>query len=210
MKRIRTISHGRIGAPGSGRRLPRATVVKLALAALALVGVGAGVTSAAWTDDANFAASASSASVSLYAYRIGETGCTTAPTTGGTTGCWIDAAPATPITIPAATFAGLLPTNTKTYTAYVYNAGSSNLALTTAVSSKTGIFSDGTSPATITVGTYHDITANADLTATAVLPSLHLASVVVTIAPGANWATMQSTYAGKSGTATLTFQGTAQ
>jgi hypothetical protein len=196
--------------PAGGNRVRRSTVVKLALGALALAGIGAGMTSAAWTDDANFLANANSASVSLYAYKLGDTGCTTAPTTGGTTGCWIDATSAAPVSIPASAFAGLLPTNTKVYTAYLYNAGTANLALTTAVASKTGIFADGTSPATITVGTYHDVTANADLTATAVLPSLHLASVAVTIAPGANWATMQSTYAGKPGTATLTFQGTAQ
>jgi len=194
-----------------GRRRGRGPALKLGLGALALVGIGSSLTAAAWTDDANFKADATSASVSLYAYKFGSTGCTSAPTTGATTGCWIDAESAAPVSIPSSAFVGLLPTNTKTYTAYIYNAGTSNLVLTTTTSDKDGIFV-GSSPATVTPGTTYDITSGANLAAGAPLPAGHLASVVLTVAPGALWgsdAAHQTEYAGKSGKVTVTFTGTA-
>jgi len=47
------------------RRARRATLTKLALAAVAVLGVGAALTSAAWTDDAWFSAAATAGEVEL-------------------------------------------------------------------------------------------------------------------------------------------------
>jgi hypothetical protein len=192
--------------PATGRRRKRRTVVKLGLAALALVGIGAGVTAAAWTDDAFFSAGASSASVKLQGALancdVVANGC-----------AWSEADSAAPVTLPAAFLQGLVPApdNTtavpKTQTVWLKNAGSS--ALTVAVTcTKSGTLFAGTTPLVPTLDSgLASTTCSGASNGTLALAAGAVKSVVVTVTIPAAW---PQSYAGQTGSSlTLDFSGTA-
>lgn len=101
-------------------------VVRAVLAGGVLLGVGAGLTSAAWTDGAYFQAAASAASVDLQA-------CVTSNPTSATptwTCSTADTAGTAAAILPAGTFSGMTPGHTYTTKIRVLNAGTATLAVT--------------------------------------------------------------------------------
>ena len=105
-------------SPGS-RRSKRRAIVAGALALLAVGGIGAALTSAAWTDNVFYSAAAQAATFNLQGSLDGEDW-----VEGDTTG--------TAIVVPASTFANLVPGQTRTVTLHVKNASSVAATLTTA------------------------------------------------------------------------------
>lgn len=157
-------------------------VVKIALAGLALLGVGAAATSAAWTDDALFSVGATSAGVELQARAT-------------TTGTWTDADATAVAVVPSDVFANLLPGQTRTATLYLKNSGSTTLAVTSAVVT-VGEPLTGTAPnATVSVAPVANLGAGLDT------------SVVLTVTTPATWDVSHQNKTG--GTITVTFTGTA-
>ena len=112
-----------VRCPGTRRH---GRVVRAVLAGGVLLGAGAGLTSAAWTDGAYFQAAASAASVDLQA-------CVTSDPTS-TTPTWTcspaDSAGSAAAILPAATFTGMTPGHTYTTKIRVLNAGTATLAVT--------------------------------------------------------------------------------
>ena len=99
-----TVTHDVTAQDGERKKRKRAAIVKFGLVGAALVGIGAAATSAAWTDDAWFSATATAATIEL------EGSLDTTPLN------W-DVADdeATALVIPAATFAELVPGETRDY-----------------------------------------------------------------------------------------------
>ncbi|WP_460795004.1 hypothetical protein [Microbacterium sp. GXF0217] len=112
-------------APAPQRR--RRPFVAFGLAALAIGGIGAAATSAAWTDNTFFAAPAVAATFDLQGSLDGAT--------------WTQSstADAIQLTVPASTFADLLPGQTRTIDLWVRNESSVKAALTS-----TAAFASGT------------------------------------------------------------------
>lgn len=116
------------------RRTKRTTITKLALAAVAVLGVGAALTSAAWTDDAWFTASATAGEVQLEGRPVA-----------------IDTEPefewefaddaATAVDIPADRLGGLVPEETRTIEIELLN--SSTVPLYVTLDPDTGIVAAG-------------------------------------------------------------------
>ncbi len=102
---------------GRQRRSRLATVLKLTLAAGALVGMGAAATSAAWTDNAYFTGKAKSASVDLRG-RL----------SGSSTYLAADSA-ATGVAVDLGTVADMVPGVSVVKTIELWNAGSAPLKL---------------------------------------------------------------------------------
>lgn len=106
--------------PKSNRKRRR-KITKFALAGIGLVGIGAALTSAAWSDEVWFRANASAETVDLQGSVDGTT--------------WLDEGyPGTtsetvPIPIPSTEFEGLVPGTTRYITVYLLNAGTSTLQL---------------------------------------------------------------------------------
>jgi len=98
-------------------RRKRHPLVAFGLAALAIGGVGAAITSAAWTDNAVFAAPAAAATFDLQASLDGQT--------------WTQSsnADAIELVVPASQFANLLPGQTRTIDLWVRNESSVSAAL---------------------------------------------------------------------------------
>ena len=166
----------------SGRRRK---VTKFALAGVAVLGVGAALTSAAWTDNVWFAGSASAGSFELQGSTDGVS--------------WVDAdTNGVAIASPSDSFLNLGPNVTKTVTVYLHNAGSVNVNLDSAVPASTGALFAGAKPAQVSVGGFvesngdHVLEPNADATFT----------VSVT---GGNW--NDSEYQGLGGNLTVVVQG---
>ncbi|CAH0167301.1 MULTISPECIES: hypothetical protein [unclassified Microbacterium] len=102
-------------------RRKRHPLVAFGLAALAVGGVGAAITSAAWTDNTLFAAPAAAATFDLQGSLDGKT--------------WTQSgnADAIELTIPTSQLANLLPGQTRTLDLWVRNESSVNAALTSQV-----------------------------------------------------------------------------
>ncbi len=123
----------------SGRRRK---VTKFALAGVAVLGVGAALTSAAWSDNVVFNGSADAGTVDLKGRIAGDPDFVQGP-----------------ITIPASAFAGLAPLQAKTVTLEVLNDGDGTLNLQSpAVSNEVGqlLTGDPVDDIAITFGAYSD------------------------------------------------------
>ena len=124
----------------------RRKIAKFALAGVAVLGVGAALTSAAWTDDVFFAADATSGTFDLQGSLDGTT--------------WFDVATVddtatTPIPIPASAFENLAPNDVRVVTLHLKNAGSVPMTLGTAVVTETGaLFDNAGANVAVTVGAY--------------------------------------------------------
>lgn len=96
------------------RKNKRRTVVAFALAALAVGGIGAAATSAAWTDNVFFSAQAEAASFNLQG------------SLSGANGSWVESDDQGNIVlqVPASEFANLIPGANKSVNLYVKNLGS--------------------------------------------------------------------------------------
>jgi hypothetical protein len=105
----------------SERRGIRRPIIAVGLAALAVGGIGAAITSAAWTDNAFFSAPAAAATFSLQGSLDGKT--------------WNESnnPDSIQLVIPAEEFANLLPGQTRTVDLWVRNQGSVSAALTSSV-----------------------------------------------------------------------------
>lgn len=168
-------------ATSDDRRKKRAAVARFVLAGVAVLGIGAAATSAAWTDDAWFSASATSATVELKASLDGAT--------------WSDAdAAGAAVTIPAATFANMVPGQTRTVTLHLQNTSSVPLALGAPVVTPTGAMFTGVGAATATVATPATPLAAGDTT-----------TVTLTVTTPAAW---DASFQGTSGAVTVQFTGT--
>ncbi|WP_084077779.1 hypothetical protein [Demequina sp. NBRC 110057] len=140
-------------------RRTRRDRAKLILAGVAVAGIGAAVTTAAWTDDVWFSAEASAADFDLQGRVAG-------------TNDWLDLgvdasveddADDTVIAIPATSWlsggapvdlTSLVPGDTATVTLELCNAGSTDITLAAAVPQMTGTMFEGSAPATVTASTY--------------------------------------------------------
>lgn len=125
----------------------RRKIAKFALAGVAVLGVGAALTSAAWTDDVFFAADATSGTFDLQGSLDGTN--------------WFDVANVDdttaidPIQIPAATFENLAPGDVRLVTLHLQNAGSVPIALGAPVVTENGaLFDDLGANVGVTVGAY--------------------------------------------------------
>lgn len=144
------------------RNTKRGTVIRLSLASLALVGIGAAATTAAWTDNVFFAAQATTETFNLQGSADNST--------------WVEGNPVgAAIQVPAAAFANLTPGDTKVTTVYVKNAGTIPAILAAPTAAGTGTIFSGAKPATVTVANSGSATlapgAVASLTVTVVAPA---------------------------------------
>jgi len=174
----------RTASTATERKRRRRTAVRISFAAVALLGIGAAATSAAWTDDAWFSATASGASIELQGSLDGTT--------------WTDAdTSATAVTIPAATFANLGQGASKTVTIQIKNSSTVPVTVAQTVTPSGNVFVSGTgytTPATITT----DFSAGT-------LAAGATKSIVVTVTTPPTW---PSSYQGQTGSVTLTYTGT--
>lgn len=169
--------------PRKGKRRP---VIAIVLATLAIGGIGAAATSAAWTDNVFFSASAQAATFNLQGSLNGTTN-------------WVESDDQSNIalTIPSTTFANMLPGQTRTVTVYVKNTGTTNAALTVTTAWASG--STFVDAPTVTA-------TPASSTLTAATGGTPQTAVTVTVTTPSNWA---STNQGKTGTIVVTVAGTA-
>lgn len=167
------------------RRKGRA-IVAFALAALAVGGIGAAATSAAWTDNVFFSAAASTQTFDLKGSTDNVT--------------FADGGASANIVIPASTLANLLPGDTKTITLYVKNVGTSNSSIVASSSWAGGAGGFSTAP---TVA-FSNISTNTSSQTTLAAGATQTFTVTVT-APG-NW---DAANQGKSDTLTIAVAGTA-
>ncbi|MDM8086430.1 hypothetical protein QUV83_16785 [Cellulomonas cellasea] len=169
------------------KRRRRGALVRFGLAGVAVLGVGAAVTSAAWTDDAWFAGSASAAEVELQGSIDGST--------------WYDAdtnGSGIAVAIPEQELAGLNQGADETVTLHLKNDGNTPLTLgsgtvTTDSGDPTSVFA-GAKPATaqISAAPASELAAGATTTAT------------LRITTPADW---PADYQGKTGELTVQFTG---
>ena len=124
----------------------RRKIAKFALAGVAVLGVGAALTSAAWTDDVFFAADATSGTFDLQGSLDGIT--------------WFDVATVddtatTPIQIPGTAFANMAPNDVRVVTLHLQNDGSVPITLGTPVVTEAGaLFDNAGANVAVTVGPY--------------------------------------------------------
>ena len=125
----------------------RRKIAKFALAGVAVLGVGAALTSAAWTDDVFFAADATSGTFDLQGSLDGTD--------------WFDVATVddtsatAPIQIPASAFENMAPNDVRVVTLHLKNAGSVPLTLSAPAITETGdLFADLGANVAVTVGPY--------------------------------------------------------
>lgn len=117
----------RAAAPRKGKSRP---IIAFALAALAIGGIGAAATSAAWTDNVFFSAQAEAASFNLKGSLDGKTFVES------------DSAEKIELVIPADKLANLLPGQTRTIDLWVTNEGTVNAALTGSVAFTASTFAE--------------------------------------------------------------------
>lgn len=167
------------------RKRTRRPILAAGLAVLAIGGIGAAVTSAAWTDNAFFSAQAQAATFNLQGSLDGTT--------------WVesDNKGSIQLVVPASQFANLLPGETRSVPLSVRNLGSVSAALTGTVEYAAG-------------GTFttNPTTAIGGLVAT-LTPATGSASsdaFTLTVTTPADWATSNQ---GKTGTVIVTIAGTA-
>lgn len=176
--------------PTSPRRKKRTPFIAFGLAALAIGGIGAAATSAAWTDNAWFSAPAAAATFDLQGSLNGVD--------------WVQGAKSTAngvttfeLKIPATAFADLLPNQTRNVTLWVRNESSVNAALTSTAAFETGsTFVSNPTPAIS--GLVASLTPKGAATA--------MDEFQLTLTTPAQW---ESTNIGKTGTVLVTLTATA-
>lgn len=180
--------HARRATP---RRQPW-KAVRLALAGCALVGVGAGITTAAWTDGGMFKASATTPTIQL------QGGNGQAPTT------WSNADDTTTaVTIPATAFANLAPGVAAQAHVGLKNTSTVPLVVSVPTPTWSGDFASGS----CALGTVTTVTINGGSTpVTLAATNGTTTDVLVSVTPPTSW-NGSSTCQNKSGTLTLTFTG---
>jgi len=166
------------------RRRRRGAVARFGLAGVAVLGLGAAATSAAWTDDAWFAGSASAAEVELQGSIDGAT--------------WIDAdtsGTGIAVEVPDTAFADLNEATQASVDLHLRNDGSVPLTLGSAsvTTDDTGIFG-GTTPATVSV---------TDPAVTTLGPG-DTTSVTLQVSTPDGW---DASYQGQTGSLTVQFTG---
>lgn len=136
----------------------------IALASVTVLGFGAALTTAAWTDDVWFTATADTAAIELYgAVSIAQPALVPAS--------WVDAdTEPTAVTIPTPAFADLAPSETRAVSIWLWNDSSADLAVSLPSLDLTGdpLF-DGneTAPSTpATIGVFSDPSATVPFTTT--------------------------------------------
>lgn len=160
----------------------RRPIIAFALATLAVGGVGAALTSAAWTDNVFFSASADAATYNL----LGSL------TNNGTD--WVESDSKNPVqlTVPATQFAKLLPGQSRTVSLYVKNDSNVSTTLVATPEWATGS-TFVTAPTTAVTGP-------------ATLAPGATATFTLTVTAPANWDVANK---GKTGTIIVTVNGTA-
>ena len=167
------------------KKKKRAAFVRFGFAGVALLGIGAAATSAAWTDDAWFTGTATTPTIELQGSNL-------------TPVVWSNADDsASAVQIPATAFANLEPGVARTYTVSLKNISTVALTVGTPTVTTSGDIFTGASPAVVTTSAAPGLLAA--LTGTA--------NVTVTVTPPLAWNTSGATYQGKTGVITLTFQG---
>lgn len=165
------------------RRKKRAAVARFVLAGVAVLGIGAAATSAAWTDDAWFSADASAATFEIQGKNFAATP------------AWVDADAGFAIQVPADELANLIPGQTRTFDIQIRNNGSvPAMLVTTATFGSTAPANDFMTDPTVTHNAPATLAAGAE------------ATVTVTVKTDPNWAAGNQ---GKSEVLTIQFQGTA-
>ena len=181
--------------PDARRRPP---IVRLVLAGGLLVGVGAAVTTAAWTDSAVFTAGASTPTIQLQ----GGNGALPASTD------WMNAdannsdGKGTAVTIPSTAFANLAPSVAAQVHIAVKNASTVPLTVPAPTVTWSGDFAAG-QPCALAAVTSVTMTPAAPVTLAA---GAATTDVVVSVTPPTSW-NGYSTCQNRSGTLTLTFTG---
>ncbi|WP_297082440.1 hypothetical protein [uncultured Demequina sp.] len=125
--------------------------VRLILAGVAVAGIGAAVTTAAWTDDVWFSADVSGAEFDLQGGLVSggpyeDVGDAATDLLEG------DPSDDVVIQIPAGTFEDLVPDADETVTLYLYNDGTTDIDLSSPLATPTGAIFGGATPPTVTVG----------------------------------------------------------
>lgn len=169
------------------RKSKRRAVLAFTLAALAVGGIGAAATSAAWTDNVFYSAKAEAATFNLQG------------SLNGTSWSESDAQGSIQLAVPASALANLVPGESRTINLYVKNLGSVGAALTSSVawaSSPASTFA--TNPGTSVEGLATALTAVGGATDTD--------QFQLKVTTDANWAAANQ---GKSGTIIVTVSGTA-
>ncbi|HWI32047.1 MAG TPA: hypothetical protein VNT50_11185 [Microbacterium sp.] len=160
---------------GKGR-----VIIAVGLAALAVTGMGAAATSAAWTDNVFFSAQAQAATFNLQGSLDGTT--------------WLESnnAGAIEIVVPATTFANLLPGQSRQVELRVKNLGSVSAALSSTVAFTGSTFA--ANPAAVVSDLATSVAAGGNDT------------FVLTVTAPSDWPTANQ---GKSATIVVTIAGTA-
>ncbi len=171
-------------ATPAARRRKRGTVIRLSLAGLALVGIGAAATTAAWTDNVFFSATATTGTFNLQGSVDGTTF-----VEGDSLG--------TAITVPATSLTGLTPGDTKTVTLTIKNVGDLAATLGASTVTPTGVIFTGTTPATALV--------TADVTGKTLAPGAST-TLTLTVAAPTTW-DRNVAYQGKTGTVVVKVAG---
>ncbi len=175
------------------RKHKRAAITKYSLAGAALLGIGAAVTSAAWTNDAWFSADASAVDPATAINLQGAFNATT-PTEQPAAGAFVAAdTSGAAVQIPASVFANLTAGDEITVPVWIKNAGTADLTIATPVVDPSGdLFAAG--GATATLGTAPTTLASGAVTSV---------DVTVELPDTASAAT----FGGTSGTVLIQFQG---
>lgn len=164
------------------RTANRRNALKLGLAGIAVVGVGAALTSAAWTDNVWFEADANGATFNLQASLSAS-------------GPWTETSATAPLPIPAATFDKLVPGEVRTVSVYVINQSNVPATLTATPSIEGAIFDDEV--------TGDQLTITAAPVADELAPGAST-TVTVTLTVPEEWPTV---YKGATGEIKLTVEG---
>lgn len=176
--------------PTAPRRKKRQPIIAFGLAALAIGGIGAAATSAAWSDNAWFSAPAAAATFNLQGSLNGTDWFEGEKTTanGVTT---------VELQIPSTAFANLLPDQTRNVKLWVRNESSINAALTSTVAFDQGA-TFATKPTSQISGLAASLTPKGAATA--------MDEFQLTLTTPTGW---ESTNIGKSGTVLVTLTATA-
>ncbi|RZI94920.1 MAG: hypothetical protein EOO67_03680 [Microbacterium sp.] len=184
---MNTITSDAAATQPEERKSKRRAVVAFALAALAVGGIGAAATSAAWTDNVFFSAKAESATFNLQG------------SLNGTSWSESDAQGSIQLAVPATALANLVPGESRTINLYVKNLGSVGAALTSSVAwASTPAATFTTNPGAVVEGLATSLTSTGTATDTD--------QFQLKVTTDANWA---ATNQGKSGTIIVTIAGTA-
>ncbi|GAA1825033.1 hypothetical protein [Agromyces salentinus] len=159
----------------------RRLITGIALASVAVLGVGAAITTAAWTDDVWFSATANTSSIELYG-ALGDTAPALDPAN------WEEADDeGTAIVIPAASFADLVPEETRAVQIWLWNDSTVDLSVELATLTLTGnpLFDpSATAPSSpAAIGVFTDETGTTEYTTTVIPAGTTLGLWVVVQTP---------------------------